>query len=194
MERPGTRLENQKTKMCRFFRRNRCSAGDDCSFAHTFEELREGKAPDICRHWKRGYCLYGNICKRLHEGDDPTSPGSESIGGFSMASTEASPATRLEIPCLATSGFGSDSAAPSKLALPSLALAGERFDDYKSLYDTPKQEADTDGSYTGAGLAITTREGDGTVSVVHVPSFTEEDLMSSPAAEAGDPVFLEYVS
>lgn len=64
----------QKTRLCKFYVRGRCSRGEACSFAHGKEQLQP--SPDFYRTRmcmelvKKGACLQGSKCRFAHRPDE----------------------------------------------------------------------------------------------------------------------------
>mmetsp|Transcript_125900 Transcript_125900/g.246768 ORF Transcript_125900/g.246768 Transcript_125900/m.246768 type:complete len:262 (-) Transcript_125900:214-999(-) len=66
----GTSALLNKTKMCKFFDKNRCTKGSECTFAHNMDELKE--QPDLYRSQlcsdfaRKGSCPRGTLCRFAH--------------------------------------------------------------------------------------------------------------------------------
>eukprot|EP00929_Paragymnodinium_shiwhaense_P013194 TRINITY_DN121057_c0_g1_i1.p1 TRINITY_DN121057_c0_g1~~TRINITY_DN121057_c0_g1_i1.p1 ORF type:complete len:306 (+),score=29.02 TRINITY_DN121057_c0_g1_i1:208-1125(+) len=86
-----------RTRMCKYFRDGLCQRGEECSFAHSPEDLR--KPPNmqrtrLCKHWKAtGTCASGANCAYAHGvdnlrdrvielEDDPVSSASPTLGYY----------------------------------------------------------------------------------------------------------------
>ena len=56
----------QFTRMCKFWRKNECKMGADCTFAHSTSELRP--SPKRCFEFVKngGYCTRGHACRFAH--------------------------------------------------------------------------------------------------------------------------------
>ena len=59
-----------KTRMCRFYSASKCFKGDECSHAHSREELLQRpnlRKTSLCRHWaRRGSCGKDTQCPYAH--------------------------------------------------------------------------------------------------------------------------------
>lgn len=63
-----------KTKMCKFYAKGKCTRGNTCSFAHSASHLQPRPnlfRTQLCFHFARGgYCTVGDACRFAHQLDD----------------------------------------------------------------------------------------------------------------------------
>ena len=70
------RMPQYKTEFCEEYKKGRCNYGDDCSFAHSRQELRSRKDPyghktQLCENFSRdGRCSYGKKCNFAHGAEE----------------------------------------------------------------------------------------------------------------------------
>eukprot|EP00928_Gymnodinium_smaydae_P021092 TRINITY_DN18203_c0_g2_i1.p1 TRINITY_DN18203_c0_g2~~TRINITY_DN18203_c0_g2_i1.p1 ORF type:complete len:285 (-),score=39.61 TRINITY_DN18203_c0_g2_i1:226-1080(-) len=84
----------RKTVMCSFYNMGRCMRGENCSFAHGDQDLRqkpELRNTRLCsRFFSTGNCRDGAMCPFAHSKDELRQGNSRQMGGF-RASLAASP-------------------------------------------------------------------------------------------------------
>ena len=80
-----------KTKLCRYFQNSRCFKGEDCSHAHTREELVERpdlRKTSLCHVWmKTSQCAMGNKCPYAHGREELRAPPSPRVRSDSSSAS-----------------------------------------------------------------------------------------------------------
>lgn len=111
----------RKTKLCPRFVQGRCTAGGDCKYAHSEQELRatvDFYKTSLCSEWAlNGQCARGEVCRYAHGTHELRAPG----GGNPAPSAVAAAAAKLAVPVSpAPAGPTTDSAVltPSASATP----------------------------------------------------------------------------
>eukprot|EP00933_Yihiella_yeosuensis_P065015 TRINITY_DN68615_c0_g1_i1.p1 TRINITY_DN68615_c0_g1~~TRINITY_DN68615_c0_g1_i1.p1 ORF type:complete len:225 (+),score=67.70 TRINITY_DN68615_c0_g1_i1:73-747(+) len=89
----GKALEQKlsKTKMCIHFEKNQCKYGEDCTFAHSEEELQPGldlKKTRLCKAFERGKCNKDN-CPFAHGEDELRAAGASAENEEFVPDSEA---------------------------------------------------------------------------------------------------------
>ena len=80
-----------KTKLCRYFQNSRCFKGEECSHAHTREELVERpdlRKTSLCHVWmKTSQCSMDSKCPYAHGRDELRSPPSPRVRSDSSSAS-----------------------------------------------------------------------------------------------------------
>ena len=102
----GIEIRNKyKTEICRNWELGTCEFGEDCVFAHGYEELRNKlgmgnnyKTKKCKQFHELGYCIYGNRCQFKHRDlSSETSDSSNSTQNSSRKSSNDSSKKRLRV-------------------------------------------------------------------------------------------------
>lgn len=56
----------EKTSLCPAFKRGRCGREENCTYAHSIEEMTSSAKRVMCLWYNEGYCSHGSACRFSH--------------------------------------------------------------------------------------------------------------------------------
>eukprot|EP00929_Paragymnodinium_shiwhaense_P118895 TRINITY_DN90798_c0_g1_i1.p1 TRINITY_DN90798_c0_g1~~TRINITY_DN90798_c0_g1_i1.p1 ORF type:complete len:525 (-),score=91.59 TRINITY_DN90798_c0_g1_i1:156-1646(-) len=86
---PEAAGSQDKTLLCKFWMKGRCSRKGECKFAHGEEEQRQACKAHICKFHREGFCSQGATCWYSHDCQEASTARSSTASTASSTSTSS---------------------------------------------------------------------------------------------------------